>query len=212
MNRGASPPAVKSLYVTDRAAIGDERFGSLLGVLRDAPDLSVQLREKNVSDREYFAWAGTCRERLGPKVCLYVNRRLDIALAARTDGVHLPADGLPLSRVRTHTPRGFKIGVSTHSRDEAVRAIEGRADLVLLGPIFQTPSKMEYGPPLGVEALAGLPPRSGHSAEVLAIGGINEERLEQLEPYRGRISGVAGIRLFQESEDPRALAQRISRR
>ena len=203
---------MKSLYVTDRAAIGDERFGSLLGALRDAPDLSVQLREKSVSDREYFAWARVCRERLGPSVPLYINRRLDIALAAGADGVHLPADGLPLARVRTHTPRGFKIGVSTHSQGAAVRAIEEGANLVVLGPIFETPSKREYGPPLGLGALAGLPPRSARSAEVFAIGGINEERLEQLEPYRDRISGVAGIRLFQESADPRALAERISRR
>jgi len=203
---------MKALYVTDRAAIGDARFTEILLALRGAPSLSVQLREKEASDRECLSWARRARENVGPDVPLSVNRRLDIALAAGADGVHLPADGLPLSRVRANTPRGFRIGISTHSPAEARRAIQEGADVVLLGPIFDTPSKRTYGPPLGPEALAELPEASGHSGEVFAIGGIQEERLGLLEPYRNRVSGVAGIRLFQQAADPRAVAARIAAR
>jgi thiamine-phosphate pyrophosphorylase len=203
---------VKALYVTDRAAVGDERLRAVLAALAAVPALSVQLREKETPDRETLSWARCCRDWLGPTVTLYVNRRFDLAIAAGADGVHLPADGLPVSRVRANTPRGFRIGVSTHSPLEARAAIGEGADLVLIGPIFDTPSKRAFGPPLSPEALGSLPLTSEHRTEVLAIGGIDEETLQRLEPYRDRISGVAGVRLFQEAADPRATAERISGR
>jgi thiamine-phosphate pyrophosphorylase len=201
---------VKILYVTDRAAIGDERFVSVLESLAGAPGLRVELRERQSADRECLHWAATVRKRLGPSVPLYVNRRFDIALAAEADGAHLPADGLPLDRVRTNTPRGFRVGVSTHSAEDAIEAISGGADLVLLGPIFETPSKRSYGDPLGPETLGQLPRRDTHGCEVFAIGGIDEKRLLELAPHRDRISGIAAIRLFQESNDPRGTAERIA--
>ena len=90
--------------------------------------------------------------------------------------MHLPADGLPLASVRANTPRGFRIGVSTHSSAEAEAAIAGGADLIVIGPVFDTPSKRAYGSPLGSRALADLPGLEEHEAEVFAIGGIDEVR------------------------------------
>ncbi len=203
---------MKALYVTDRAAIGDERFLALLVRLSGAPELTVELREKGASDRDCLTWASRAREALGPSVPLLVNGRFDIALAARADGVHLPADGLPISEVRAQTPRGFRVGVSTHSPEEAEAAIGSGADLVVLGPIFDTPTKRPFGLPLGAGALGRLPPRDTHGSEVFAIGGIDEPAIEELEPHRDRISGVAGIRLFQEAPDPRGVAERIAAR
>lgn len=203
---------MKALYVTDRAAAGEERLRAVLTALAGARDLSVELREKEAPDRETLRWARRCREWLGSVVPLYVNRRFDVAIAAGADGVHLPADGLPLARVRANTPRGFRIGVSTHSAAEARAAIAGGADLVLIGPIFETPSKKAFGPPLSADALRELPAVSEHRCQVLAIGGIEEEKLDLLEPYRDRIAGVAAIRLFQEAGDPRAVAERIAAR
>jgi thiamine-phosphate pyrophosphorylase len=109
-------------------------------------------------------------------------------------------------------PRGFRLGVSTHSPGEATAAIEARADVVVIGPIFDTPSKRAFGPPLGVEALRLLPALETHSSEVLAIGGIGEDNFYELEPFRDRISGVAAIRLFQEAASPRAAAERLAAR
>lgn len=203
---------MNALYVTDRASAGDARVLDTLAALSGAPGFSVQLREKDTPDRECLRWAEIARRALGPDVALFVNRRFDIALAAGADGVHLPASGLPLSRVRAGTPRGFRIGVSTHSPGEARQAIEAGADMVLIGPVFDTPSKAGFGPPLGAEVLGQLPPRNEHGAEVFAIGGIREEDLDRLEPWRDRIAGVAGIRLFQDSDDPGGVARRISLR
>jgi thiamine-phosphate pyrophosphorylase len=203
---------MKALYVTDRTAIGDQRFSALLTELAGAPELTVELREKAAGDLACLAWARLARERLGATVPLYVNRRFDVALLAQADGVHLPADGFPLSRVRAHTPRGFRIGVSTHSPEEAEAAIGAGADLVVLGPIFETPSKQPFGEPLGPAALERLPLASSHQSQVFAIGGIDEDAIAELEPHRARISGVAGIRLFQDAADPRQVAERIAAR
>lgn len=203
---------MKSLYVTDRLGVGDERFARVLDRLSGAPGLTVELREKDASDRACLDLARLARERLGAQVPVFVNRRFDIALAAGASGVHLPADGLAVGKVRAHTPRGFRIGVSTHSAREAEEAIAEGADLVVLGPIFETPSKLAFGEPLGPTTLALLPRRDAHNCEVFAIGGIDEGRFPELEPYRDRIAGIAAIRLFQESSDPRAVVERIAAR
>jgi thiamine-phosphate pyrophosphorylase len=202
---------MKALYVTDRAAVGDARFFEILEDLAGAP-VAVELRERGTEDREVLRIAAAARERLGPRVPLSVNRRFDLALAAGADGVHLPADGLPVDRVRASTPREFRIGVSTHSAAEAAAAIEDGTDVVVIGPIFETPSKRAFGPPLGVESLGGLPAVATHSSEVLAIGGITESSLEALAPYRDRISGVAAIRLFQSAASPRAVVEWLASR
>jgi thiamine-phosphate pyrophosphorylase len=199
------------LYVTDRSSIGDEAFARTLDALAASPNVLVQLREKEGPDVELLERARAARERLGPDR-LFVNGRFDVALASGAAGVHLPADGLPLARVRSETPRGFRVGVSTHSAEEARAAIGDGADLVVLGPIFDTPSKRRFGPALGTAALEQLPLLVDHGAEVYAIGGIDEEWASTLEPYADRITGIAAVRLFQESGDPRAVAERISRR
>jgi thiamine-phosphate pyrophosphorylase len=201
---------MKALYVTDRAAVGDQPLRRILDRLSGARDLSVQLREKSVSDAAYLDGARDAKSRVGSSVPLFVNRRFDIALAAGADGVHLPSGSFAVERVRAVTPRGFRIGISTHSAPEAARAIESRADLIVIGPIFETPSKTGLGSPLGAEALAQLPPISEHESEVYAIGGVNEDKLGELMPYRDRITGVAAIRMFQEAPDPRAAAEHLA--
>jgi thiamine-phosphate pyrophosphorylase len=200
---------VKGLYVTDRAASGRVRLEEVLALLAGAEGLSVQLRESDCSDSELLSRAIRARQILGPTP-LSINRRFDVALACRAEGVHLPASGLPVKRVKANTPRGFRVGVSTHSVAEASAAIEAGADVVVLGPIFDTPSKRAYGKPLGPAALADLPPSSSHAAEVYAIGGMNLENLGQLLPFRDRIAGVAAVRLFQEAGDPRALLRSLA--
>ena len=103
------------------------------------------------------------------------------------------------------------MGRSTHSPEEAVRAIEDGADLVVIGPIFETPSKATFGAPLGIASLEALPERGTHGADVFAIGGIDEARAEQLSRFGDRSCGVAGIRLVHEARDPRGVVERVGR-
>lgn len=196
--------------MTDRGAAGQERLEQLLTELGGTEGLTVQLRETGVTDREMLSRARRARQALGPDVPLYVNRRFDVALAAGADGVHLPAAGLPLRRVRANTPRRFRVGASTHSATEAIAAIEEGADLVVLGPIFDTPSKRSFGPPLSPAELGKLPPASSHACEVYVIGGIDQTRLGEIHAYRDRIAGVAAVRLFQDAADPRAVLASIA--
>jgi thiamine-phosphate pyrophosphorylase len=203
---------VRLLYVTDRGAIGDERFRRLLSQLADAAGLSVSLRERDATDREVLELASAARELLGPRIPLFLHRRFDIAFAAGADGVQLPENGLPLARARAAAPRPLRVGISTHSVADAAAAIDAGADRVLVGPIFPTPSKAAFGPPLGASALEALPPAADHGSEVYAIGGIDESRIPELDRWRDRITGVAAIRMIQEAPDPRGVAARIAAR
>ena len=200
---------MKALYVTDGGAIGDEKFHAVLRALAGSPGLTVQLRERSRSDGAVLREARLARDTLGPSVPLFVNRRFDIALAAGARGVHLPSSGLPLEAVRRHTPRGFAIGVSVHSAAAACQAIADGAALVVLGPIFDTPSKRAFGAPLGPEVLARLPPLAEHRSEVYVIGGIDAAKIPTLAAHRDRITGVAGIRLFQDAVEPRASVEKV---
>ena len=84
---------------------------------------------------------------------LFINDRVDIALAVRADGVHLGRSSIPVRAARKAAGDNILIGVSTHSVEEAEEAEKEGADFVTLGPVYETPSKIQYGRPLGPEAL-----------------------------------------------------------
>jgi len=90
---------------------------------------------------------------LATRPCVLVNDRLDVALAAGAEGVHLGGHSMPVAAVRKLAPRPFLLGVSCHSLSEAMAAESGGADYLVLGPVFETPSKLRYGRPLGLEDL-----------------------------------------------------------
>jgi thiamine-phosphate pyrophosphorylase len=119
-------------------------------------------------------------------VPLIVNDRVDLMMALNLDGVHLRSDSLPPLPVRHLIGTRRLIGVSTHSVDDVRRANQSGADYVVFGPIFETPSKLSYGPPLGLDLLADVCLRS--SIPVLAIGGITCERVRDV-----RRAGAHGI-------------------
>jgi thiamine-phosphate pyrophosphorylase len=160
----------------------------------------VQIREKDLASRELIALVeealSAAREPGRGGASVIVNDRLDVALAAGAEGVHLGAHSMPLQVVRQFAPRPFVIGVSCHSLGEAMTAESGGADYLALGPVFETPSKLSYGPPLGLEMLRSVALRV--RIPVLALGGITVERIR---PCReAGASGIAGIRIFQDCE------------
>ncbi len=168
----------------------------------------VQIREKDLSDRDLFdlsfkvvgASAGTrCR--------ILVNGRADVAVAAGAHGVHLPSAGLMISELRSWLPNGFLVGVSTHSLREARRAALMGADYVLLGPVYPTASKLQYGPPLGLEYLRHA--CRALSIPVFGLGGIHPEGVAPV--LEAGAAGVAGISLFQRDSEFRTLRAWIDR-
>jgi thiamine-phosphate pyrophosphorylase len=122
----------------------------------------------------------------GSATRVLVNDRLDLALAAGADGVHLPSNGLPLTDVR---PRIGLVGVSTHTVTEAVAAEAGKADFVVFGPVFATPGKT----PAGVDALRRVV--EAVRLPVFAIGGITPRNAN--DTLSAGAAGIAGIRMFQ---------------
>src|SRR5438034_162462 len=171
-------------YVTDR------RQGDVLNhasrAIRDGVDM-IQIREKDLPARDLFGLVSRIRDiAAGTKTRILANDRLDIALAAGVDGVHLPSNGLPAPRVR---PFVKCLGVSVHTLEEALAAEVAGADFIVFGPVFETPGKLA----VGVDPLRTV--ASAIKIPVLAIGGITLENSPAV--LAAGASGIAGIRLFQ---------------
>ncbi len=167
----------------------------------------VQLRRRGRPAREVEALAKRLVA-LSPRARerILVNGRLDVALSARTAGVHLPADGLPVGPVRKLLPAGFVVSRSTHSREAAERALRDGASFVVFGPIFPTASKPGH-PGVGLEALRDVV--SSVPIPVFALGGVTPERASQIAETGAH--GIAGISVFEREDRLRALCEALGR-
>ncbi|MBI4464581.1 MAG: thiamine phosphate synthase [Acidobacteria bacterium] len=157
----------------------------------------VQVREKDLPARRLARLVEELRalpEKQSTR--LLVNERLDIALGCGADGVHLPSDSLPVSQVRSRAGEGSIVGVSCHSEPDVAQAAAGGADYVLLGPVFETPSKPDAHA-LGLVKLEEICRR--FPIRVFALGGM--DRGNAASCIRAGAAGVAGIRLFQGAEN-----------
>jgi thiamine-phosphate pyrophosphorylase len=186
-------------YITDRRGLAPRPLLSQLQAVAGAGVDLIQLREKDVACRDMLAMVKSavevCR---GSKTRIVVNDRLDMAIAAGAHGVHLGGQSAPPEAVRRHVDQDFLVGVSCHSMEEALKAEAGGADYILLGPIFDTPSKRPYGLPLGLNKLSEVAKRI--RIPVLALGGITVDRVRPC--IEAGATGIAGIRLFQEAPSP----------
>ncbi|HUX08524.1 MAG TPA: thiamine phosphate synthase [Acidobacteriota bacterium] len=194
--------------VTDRHALpGGE--GSLLDYIRRASAAGIemiQIREKDMVARDLLALVRRAVETASEyRTAILVNDRVDIALAAGADGVHLGNHSAPPAAVREIVPPGFLIGVSTHTPDEVRAAVDGGADFITFGPVFFTASKAKYGPPVGLEALAAACGEA--SIPVYPIGGIDSGSYPEL--LGQPVAGLAAISLFQMAADIKLLVLQI---
>jgi len=184
-------------YITDRQALEPK---PLLPWVREAIRAGldmVQIREKDLATRELLELVrGAVDAARGTSARIVVNDRLDVALDAEAAGIHLGTQSLPAPVVRRQVPKDFLLGVSCHSLEDALSAESAGADYVVLGPIFETPSKLRYGPPLGLEKLREVTTRV--KMPVLALGGITVELVRAC--LEAGATGIAGISLFQNCE------------
>lgn len=196
----------RALAISDRASLPGGDLAAWLGLLARTGIDAVQIREKDLDDLALVEIARRARAILPDSTRLLVNGRLDVALAAGADGVHLPADGPPAAALRNRFGPDFLLGVSTHRVEEVERALRDGADYVVFGPVYATPAKERYGPPAG---LAGLARAAAVGIPVVALGGITLERLGEV--ASAGAAGVAGIRLFQPPSDLDAVLAAIRR-
>jgi thiamine-phosphate pyrophosphorylase len=219
-NQPTGPPIV--CYVTDRKALaGDKSLPALLDVIRAIAAAGVdwvQIREKDLPARDLFTLvkeavalasvrSGSIRAR---SIKVIVNDRLDVALAAGAAGVHLGHASAPAREVvrwcrAGNAPADFFIGVSCHSLEGAQDAESAGASYTYFGPIYETPSKIPFGKPHGIEELAQI--ASAVTIPVIAIGGVNASNAPEC--LRAKAAGIAAIRLFQNTFDSAALTKTI---
>ncbi|MBI4465093.1 MAG: thiamine phosphate synthase [Acidobacteria bacterium] len=157
----------------------------------------VQVREKDLPGGRLASLV----ERLSglpqkKKTRLLVNERLDVAITCGAEGVHLPSDSIPLPAVRARGGEALLVGISCHSLAQVEQAAREGASYILLGPVFETPSK-PGAPPLGLALLAESCRRS--PVPVFALGGVDLGNAAAC--IRAGAAGVAGIRLFQQAQN-----------
>ncbi|WP_298667706.1 thiamine phosphate synthase [uncultured Methanofollis sp.] len=166
----------------------------------------VQLRDKEMSTSALLREARAVREVTAAAGVLFiVDDRLDVALAAGADGVHLGQDDLPVRAAREIAPPGFIVGVSVGDVAEARIGVADGADYVALSPTFSTASKADAGPGHGLATLRAI--RSAVSVPVLGIGGIGPDNVADV--INAGADGVAVISAVVGQEDVTAAARNM---
>jgi len=185
-------------YITDRKSCSVPLLRNIQAAIEAGVDF-VQIREKDLHARQLFSLALKAREMaLGCSTKILVNDRLDIAMAADLDGIHLGQSSFSPSQIRGQVSRpDFLVGVSTHSLEEVRQIQSGGTNYVTFGPVFFTPSKAVYGEPVGLKSLREVCQSS--QIPVLALGGVNRTNYAQCLLHGA--SGVAAIRLFQDPQN-----------
>jgi len=167
---------------------------------------AVQLREKDLPVRELLALSQEMRvltKEFGAR--LFINDRVDVAVAINADGVHLGHQSMPADAVRRVVGNTMLIGVSTHSLEEAKAAEAGGADFITFGPIFETPSKAKLGIPVGIKTLLSL--KNELNLPFYALGGIKSGNIRQV--LGAGASGVAMISAIMAAEDIKKASSKL---
>lgn len=167
---------------------------------------TVQYRQKSGHTRDMIETARAMRDICaGSGVTLIVNDRVDVALAAEADGVHIGQDDFPVALARNLLGAGRIIGVSAGNPDEARRGIADGADYVGFGPVFPTGSKSDAGEAQGLKKLADF--TRAVRAPVIAIGGIGAGNAAGV--LRSGADGVAVISAVCCQTDPEAATRNL---
>jgi len=197
-----------SLYlVTDDALAGGRSIEWIVAEAVAGGVTCVQLREKHAESRAYYERARALRERLRPLgIPLIINDRLDIALAAGADGVHLGQGDLPCVEARHIAGPNFLIGISVSTTAEAQAAARDGADYLGISPIFDTPTKTDTPPATGIDGLRAI--RAAVSLPLVAIGGIKAENAAAV--VRAGADGIAVVSAIMAAADPRAAARALA--
>ena len=164
---------------------------------------AIQVRAKDLTDRELFDFTIGVIGVVGGRAKVIVNDRLDIAIAAGADGVHLGLDDLPVAEARRLAPGGFLIGGTCRTVAQALFARAAGADYVGVGPVFASTTKPGLPAPLGLSPLTEL---SG-ILPAIAISGITVDRIPEV--MAAGAHGVAVIAAVSRAADPPYEARRV---
>ena len=165
----------------------------------------VQLREKNVTSREFYEIAIKVKEVTSRyNIPLIINDRLDIALAIDADGLHIGQKDLPGSVARKILGKDKILGVSAATLQESLKAEKDGADYLGVGAVFSTSTKKDTRD-VSYETLSSI--TSSVNIPVVAIGGINEKNVTKLK--ESNIDGIAVISCILGKEDVKGAAEKM---
>jgi thiamine-phosphate pyrophosphorylase len=166
----------------------------------------VQLRDKQASTRDLIGRAVALLRVLEPfRVPLLINDRVDVALAAGAQGVHLGQTDLPPVLAREILGEEAIIGLSIDALGQELAPDAARADYLGVGPVFATATKADAAPPLGLDGLRAV--RQGTDRPIMGIGGITPENAASV--LLAGADGVAVVSALMGAADPTAAADRI---
>ena len=200
------PSVDYSLYFcTDRGLMSSATIEENVEAALTGGATVVQLREKHCSSREFYELAVRVRaiaRRFGAP--LIVNDRVDIALAAGADGVHVGQSDLPCAAVRRLVGEGMLVGVSAGSVAEALAAAGEGADYLGVGAMYATGTKEDAGL-VTMEELKNI--LRAVELPIVVIGGINKATLGN---FKGTgIEGIAVVSAIAAQKDPAAAAREL---
>lgn len=169
---------------------------------------AIQLRMKDASAREMTELARALLAETRPAgALLFVNDRVDVAIAVGADGAHVGQDDLPVHAARAITRRGFLLGVSAETAELARKAEADGADYVGVGPVYRTGSKADAGDAVGVERIAEV--AAAVRIPVVGIGGITIDNAPAV--LHAGAFGIAVISAVMRADDPEAATRALLR-
>ncbi|GMW02928.1 MAG: hypothetical protein AMXMBFR84_40640 [Candidatus Hydrogenedentota bacterium] len=177
----------------------------VLDAVLDAGVTLIQLREKDWDDCRLYRHACQFRERTARVgALLIIDDRIDMALAAEADGVHLGQTDLPIEAARGIAP-DLIIGASTHNLDEALAAQAAGASYLNIGPIFATQTKTGLGSAVGPDMITAIAPRL--RVPFTVMGGIKEHNIHEVITRGARRAAV--VTAVTQDRDPGSAARRL---
>lgn len=166
----------------------------------------VQIREKEASTRDFIDLARKIKSSLTPyNVAVVVNDRVDVALAAGLDGVHIGQSDMSYEEARALLGDEAIIGLSVESMEQVIEANELDVDYIGISPLYATPTKEDTAEPFGLDGCHKAVELSRHRA--VAIGGLNSSTIA--DAMAQGIEGVAVVSAIVGAEDPRAAAKEL---
>jgi len=201
---------VRGLYlVTDRALCGGRPLEEVAALAVAGGAACVQLREKDLSTRAFVDLARSLKAVLAPLGApLLINDRLDVALAAEADGVHVGQQDMPCEVVRRFLGPRAIIGLSVETWEDVERAQDQPVDYLGVSPVFPTPTKTDTKAAWGLEGIARIRAFSRHP--LVAIGGLNAANAAQA--VLAGAGGIAVVSAICASPDPRSAARELADR
>jgi len=196
-----------SLYlVTDRSLSKGRTTFEIVEAAVKGGVTCVQLREKQCDTREFIDEALLIKDFLKLKrIPLIINDRLDVAQAVGADGVHLGQSDMPFSMAKKIVGDSMLIGISAESLDDAIQAEKEGADYIGVSPIFQTPTKTDTAPPLGLTGLQKI--RETVDIPLVGIGGLNKTNAQEV--IEGGADGIAVVSAIVSADDPELAAKSL---